>query len=175
MVRELTKEETARKRCGDGLAKRRVCFVCTGNTCRSPMAEAVANALAKEKTQGERTSANFTVALSRGLWANEGDPISPLAIQALEEAGIEAATPDYHGHTAHNLTGEEAERFDLLVGMTAAHCMQLMMRFPDLAPRIVCMPREIPDPFGGDLGEYRDCLCKILEGVRALLYSGDVE
>lgn len=175
MVRELTKEKPGKKRLCEDSAQKRVCFICTGNTCRSPMAEAVANALAKEKCRGERASIPFTAALSRGLWANEGDPISPLAIRALEEAGIQAVFPDYHEHRAKNLTAEEAECFDLLVGMTAAHCMQLMMRFPALAPRIVCMPTEIPDPFGGDLEEYRDCLCRILEGVKALLYSGDVE
>lgn len=170
----IEKEEQAEKS-GTPPRGRRICFVCTGNTCRSPMAQAVANTLAKERQAEENAAFPLTIACSRGLWANENEPISPLAVEALEEAGVAATSPDYHAHTAHNLTGEEAERFDLLIGMTASHCMQLTMRFPALAPRIVCMPREIPDPFGGDLEDYRACLQEIRKGVEVLLFSGDAE
>ena len=60
----------------------RICFICTGNTCRSPMAEAVANALAKEKGHTDLR------AFSAGLYANANDPIAPNAVAALEAAGL---------------------------------------------------------------------------------------
>ena len=64
------------------------------------------------------------------------------------------------------LRGEEIRRAN-------GHVMELMMRYPHLARRIVCMPTPIPDPFGGELAVYEDCLSEITRGVRELLFSGD--
>jgi protein-tyrosine-phosphatase len=162
----LTDERAMRAERSENSAQvRRICFVCTGNTCRSPMAEAVASRLIAD----DPTLAG-TKAFSAGLYANVGEPISPQAVLALEEAGIEpVATKHYRTHTAHNLSAEEAEQYDLLVGMTGAHAMELMMRFPALAQRIICMPTPISDPYGGDIAVYRACLAEIRDGVKALL------
>ncbi len=144
----------------------RVCFVCTGNTCRSPMAEAVAKAMAKEKGAPLR-------AFSAGLYAHSGDPIAPNAALALEQAGIEALPRSYRLHTAHTLTEEEAEGYDLLVGMGHSHVMELLMRFPTLIERIRCFDPPISDPFGGDLARYEECLAEITRGIRKMLFSED--
>ena len=144
----------------------RVCFVCTGNTCRSPMAAAVANFLAK---QTERQLDAF----SAGLYAFEGDPIAANAVSALENAGVvPISARDYHAHTAHTLGDEEAKTYHLLVGMGKSHVMELMMRYPALANRILCMPTPISDPFGGDLAAYEECLREITRGVEELLFQG---
>lgn len=155
----------------------RVLFVCTGNTCRSPMAEAVARFLIAERQQAlpspirELTLPEFEVA-SAGLCAAEGDPIAENAVLALEEAGIPALAPrDYHRHRAHLLTAAEAECCDWLVGMTPEHSMGLLLQFPQLAGRIKTMPVPIPDPFGGDLAVYRKSLAEITSGVRRLLFG----
>ena len=133
----------------------RVCFVCTGNTCRSPMAEAVVNHLAAEEGRGIR-------AFSAGLYACVGDPIAQNAVTALENAEIKPQpSRDYHTHVAHTLGDEEAESYDLLVGMGKSHVMELMMRHPRMARRILCMPTPISDPFGGDLATYEACLAFI--------------
>lgn len=159
----------------------RVCFVCTGNTCRSPMAEAVANALAAEET--ERLAATLPEemrdcimprleACSAGLYPIEGDPIAPNAVAALEEAGVRAvSTRDYHAHFATALTEQTVNTSDLLIGMSGSHVLELLMRYPQAAQRIVCMPQPISDPFGGDLARYRACLAEITEGVRTLLFG----
>ena len=161
----LTKAEIQTEKMGTVPEKKKILFVCTGNTCRSPMAEAVASCLIADDPTLSRIEA-----FSRGLYANPGDPISKHALLALEEAEIApVAMHDYRTHTAHNLGAEEAERYDLLIGMTGAHAMELMMRFPMLAQRITCMPTPISDPYGGDLAVYRACLAEICAGVKALL------
>ena len=75
----------------DGAHVRRVCFVCTGNTCRSPMAEAVTNALARQWIENlpaaVRDAAAPTLeAFSAGLYAAEGEPIAQNAVTALPSA-----------------------------------------------------------------------------------------
>ena len=153
----------------------RVCFVCTGNTCRSPMAEAVANHLARTSLSSLPESVrDFSTpawkASSAGIWAREGDPIAENAVLALEDAGIlPDPDRDYHRHVAHRLTEEEAERFDLLVGLSREHAFSLLLQFPALASRITCLKTDIPDPFGGSPADYRSCLEAITEQVRALL------
>ena len=146
----------------------RVLFVCTGNTCRSPMAEAVANAWAHR--QGKRDLRAY----SAGLFATEGEAISPYSLQALEKRGIEpVGGRDYRRHTAHNLSAEEVSSYDLLVGMTDSHVMQLMMCFPQVADRIVRMPLPISDPYGGSPEIYEACLEEIVTGIGDLLFSGE--
>jgi len=156
---------------------RLICFVCTGNTCRSPMAEAVANALAQEALNGYPETLRDALtpplqAFSAGLYAENGAPISKNAAKALEDAGVMPIKgKDYHNHTAHTITEEDAAKADLLVAMTPTHAMELMLRFPTEAKKITLMPTAIPDPFGGDLAVYQKSLARITEGVRRLLFE----
>lgn len=151
---------------GRGEEPFRVLFVCTGNTCRSPMAAAVANARAACEAERELR------ADSAGLFANEGEPISPLAVDALEQMEIlPVKGRDYRTHRAHTLSASEVGAYDLIVGMTDSHVMQLLMCFPDAAERIVRMPISVSDPYGGDGSVYGQCLLEIVRGVDALLFS----
>ena len=153
---------------------KRVCFICTGNTCRSPMAAAVANHLAKQFVQAD--SGQPIEAFSAGLYAMEGEPVATNAVLALEEQGIQpAAAFDYHAHRAHTLQESEAEKFDLLIGLSGQHVMELLLRFPHLANKIIAMPRAIFDPYGGDLILYETCLQQIIDGVKELLFSEEAE
>lgn len=154
----------------------RVCFICTGNTCRSPMAAALTNAMEASRRRalpGELHSLlpRAIVADSRGLFA-DGSPISHGALSALEAAEV---TPiperDYRRHRSQTVSAEDAGNFDLLCAMTHRHAMELLLRFPEAASKMICMPKEISDPFGGDLASYRRCLAEIEEGVRALFFS----
>ncbi len=160
----LEKETLLQKQEKQSPSPLRVCFVCTGNTCRSPMAEAVTKALAKEYGSPLR-------AFSAGLYAHPGDPIAENAVLALERADIEEIPRSYRMHTAHTLTAEEAEGYDLLIGMGPAHAMELLMRFPALIDRIRSFDPPISDPFGGDLACYEACLSEIAQGIRQLLFA----
>ena len=137
--------------------KTSVCFVCTGNTCRSPMAEAVLKHL---------SNGAYTV-LSAGLAANEGEPISENAVKALKKAGIEC-TPenDYEHHRASNLTEETVRQCDKIVAISGRHLMALIYAFPQYAEKMTVMPTDIPDPFMQGENVYEACLESITDCIR---------
>ena len=139
-----------------------VLFVCTGNTCRSPMAAA---AFAHFCREAGRTDIAIQ---SAGLHAAAGDAMSSQARFALWQHGI--ASPE--NHTSQPLTRELAESADRIVVMTRAHAAELTSRYPHLAPKtqllLVNPEREVPDPFGGDSETYIHCLAEMLPGLKAL-------
>ncbi len=140
---------------------KRVCFVCTGNTCRSPMAAAYVNG---------RLSDKGIYAISAGLSPAVGMPISENAVSALEAQGIESAEDNmYKLHTARLITEEDIKNSDEVIGITARHAMALIAAYPQYAGKINAMPRDIPDPYGGSREEYSECLCEIIKGISEML------
>lgn len=153
---------------------RAVCFVCTGNTCRSPMAAAVFNdmSLAPEVCSAcdieKLMSAKNIRATSAGL-AAFGEPISENAVKALREAGVPVtAKNNYEAHISESIDLEKMREAELVVGISSSHALRLMSLFPQYASKITCMPKDIPDPFGGSLEEYKECLEAISEGVKEI-------
>ena len=146
-------ETMPQKTDADPIKKQTVLFVCTGNTCRSPMCAALFN---------DRYAGLTHHAVSAGLMA-DGSPISANAVSALENADVPSRKPDndYKSHVSRTVTEEMMEQANIVVGVTSSHAMQLMMRFPSCASKITVMPTEISDPFGGNLARYEACLADI--------------
>ena len=137
----------------------KVCFICSGNTCRSPMAQAVLNQLGFGRYE----------ASSAGLSAVTGELISQNAVTALREYGI-INTPEnnYENHRALQADYAFLSGFDKIVAISRAHMMPLIMHFPELAERITVMPEDIPDPFMHGEQTYRECLAKIVKSTKEL-------
>lgn len=102
----------------------RVLFVCTGNICRSPLAEAFLADRARSLPQG------LLEVRSAGTWGREGHPAMPETIRVGAEHGL-----DVERHTASPLTVDLIEPHDLLVGMTEEHVAEIGRMVPGSASR----------------------------------------
>ena len=114
-------------------------FVCTGNTCRSPMAQALWQKRGHE-------------AASAGLYARPGESASTGALRAMDAYGL-----DLRFHRAQTVSEALMHRADKIIAMTPQHAYALCQRFPQHQTKIQCMPMSISDPFGGDDEDYLSC------------------
>src|SRR6266513_2125854 len=143
-----------------------ILFVCTGNVCRSPMAEGIL----RHALQGR---GDYRV-MSAGLGAAEGQPPSPYAVQAVKELGI-----DISGQRSRMLTPEMVQQADYIFGMTHSHVDTVMLLYPQAAEKTF-LPREfdetldtfekdISDPIGGSYEVYLNCRDQIEQGIVSIL------
>ncbi|HYC78533.1 MAG TPA: L-threonylcarbamoyladenylate synthase [Planctomycetota bacterium] len=145
----------------------RTLFVCSGNTCRSPMAEALFRRALADRVgvPVERLAeAGFAVE-SAGTSAAPGDPATPAARAAAARLG--GALAD---HRATRLDAARLDDADRVFVMTHDHLRTLRDRFPEAAGKAVLLdPRglDVPDPFGADEDHYRLCAERLAALVRS--------
>ena len=140
-----------------------VICVCTGNTCRSPMAAALLR-----RALDKRGREDILVE-SAGLAAGPASPASEHAIAVSAEIGL-----DLSAHLSRPFTPAMAADAARIVAMTDGHAAVLIGRFAVPPERVIVPSGGIPDPFGGTLADYRrtrDALAEAMEALAGTLCS----
>ncbi len=132
-----------------------ILFVCTGNTCRSPMAEGYLHSLGIKDISVK----------SRGLCA-DGSAVSQNALLAMREAGI-----DISSHISRQITPEDITWADKIICMSASHISALT---GICKAKLSLLGAGICDPFGGSLQNYRTCRDQIIKQLEAMFLGFSV-
>jgi len=140
-------------------------FVCTGNTCRSPMAEGMFRKYLAKKLQCEvdDLEKNGYKTLSAGVMNMQGNPASAEAIAACAAKGI-----DIKAHTSRTLSQQLIEESDFVFAMTRMHCERIIALSGEAANKCVLLAEneEIADPIGQPQEVYSNCADLIEKAVK---------
>ena len=142
--------------------------ICTGNVCRSPMAEK----LLQHALAGQDTPLNQIEIVSAGVAAGYGEPASVNSVTALKKVKI-----DLDGHKSQPVTQDLIDRAFLILGMTQSHIDTLNYYHTDLPERVHLFREfmgkddspEIPDPYGQNYTAYAACFDSMAEAIPSLV------
>ncbi len=150
------------------LAARIVLFVCTGNTCRSPLAEGLAKKLLADRfacSVGELPARGIWV-LSAGVAAYGGGPASEESCAVADEFGA-----NLNDHTSRPVNPQLLFAADDVIAMTRSHLYALAANYPGVgpAPRLLCGDEDLDDPIGAGREVYRVCAETIMRHLERIL------
>ena len=137
---------------------KKIMFICTGNICRSAMADALMKKMAKDKNK------EIDV-YSCGIFAQDGDMPTYNAIEAMKEYNVELKN-----HKATNIRNSKIEDMDIILCATVSHKNNVISMYPELTNKIYTIKEyagfdkndlDIPDPWGYDIETYRFCASTI--------------
>lgn len=150
----------------------RILFVCTGNTCRSPMAEGLARKLLAERIgcSMEELKQRGVIAESAGTAGGFGGAAFH-AISAMKNSGI-----DLTSHSSVMLTSELINRADLVFAMAKSHYDAVTRLVPSALDKTSCLLQDsdVSDPIGGSEDDYQACAKVIEEGLHDRLREIDL-
>lgn len=143
------------------LASLIVLFVCTGNTCRSPMAEGLfRHALAgRIGCKPDELEDRGVVVMSAGIAAMLGGRAAAEAVEVLGQLGI-----DLSAHESQPLTEQLVRHADLILAMTRSHRKAILAEWPEAESRLTLLSADgadVPDPIGGPLEQYQRCVAQM--------------
>lgn len=142
----------------------KIMFICTGNTCRSAMAEAILKKKAEEK------KLNIEV-YSAGLYADNRDGATLTATEIMEKMGI-----DLKNHRATNIRYSKITEMDIILCATKGHKIQTINLYPELKEKIFTIKEyangeegDIEDPWGNNARAYEICAKELEECIDKII------